>query len=161
MAPRLPGPKHAGRHEWNSYEDYKKVNERKLAQYPFIEDLKLAFMEILCEGALFVGMEATMSLPKNVMLEVTKYLATDRRGPGRGRLYVRTFSYRYNAWIKGKHAILRYDNNDDLDDYHGHWWDVETGEFLERRSMSRDEFPVFSEVLDELDEMMGFTSGER
>ena len=44
----------------------------------------------------------------------------------------------------------------DRDDYHGHWFDLETGEQTERRSVSRDDFPVFSEVLDELDRIMGY-----
>ncbi|MCH7484410.1 MAG: hypothetical protein IIA90_04595 [Chloroflexi bacterium] len=157
MATGSSNPRHANRHEWNRYEDYRQVNERKLAEYAFIEKIELAFEEIAFEGELFIEMNATLALPQNVILDVTKFFETRRRGPGRGRLYVRCISYRYNAWILGKHNVLRYDNNDDFDDYHGHWWDKNTGELIERRSMSRDDFPLFSDVLDELDEIMGFT----
>lgn len=59
--------------------------------------------------------------------------------------------------VKNRHNILRYDNNDDFDDYHGHWFNVETGDETERRSMTRDDFPLFSEVLEELDQIMQFT----
>lgn len=157
MAARRSNPKHVGRHEWNTYEDYKRVNERKLAHFGFIKDSKIAFVEIDHEGDLFVRMDATLWLPKDVVLEVTKFFETGRRGPGQGRLYVRCISYRYNAWIVGKHNVLRYDNNDDFDDYHGHWWDKDTGDLIERRSMTRDAFPLFSEVLDELATIMEFT----
>lgn len=120
----------------------------------------MAFVEIEHEGHLFIRFDAILWLPKAVILEVTKLFETERRGPGKGRVYVRGVSYRYNAWIEGKHNILRYDNNDDLNDYHGHWWDKDSGDRLERRSMSRDEFPLFTEVLDELDEIMGLGDGD-
>lgn len=157
MAARRPNPKHANRHEWNSYENYKRVNDQKLESYPFIEGIELAFVEIDYEGDLFIRMDATLWLPKDVVLEVTKFFETERRGPGRGRLWVRCISYRYNARIRNRHNILRYDNGHDLDDYHGHWFNIASGEEIERRSMSRNDFPLFSEVLDELDQIMNFT----
>lgn len=157
MAARLPNPRHPNRHEWNTYENYRRVNEQKLATYTFIQEIELAFVEIDHEGELFIQMDATLWLSKRVILEVTKFFQTDRRGPGRGRLYVRCISYRYNARIRNRHNILRYDNGHDFDDYHGHWFNVATGDEIERRSMTRDEFPLFSEVLDELDQIMQFT----
>lgn len=155
MAPRSPNPRHANRHEWNTYEDYRRINERKLTEYTFIQNSEVAFVEIDHEGDLFIRMDAVLHLPKSVILDVTKFFETIRKGPGKGRLYVRCISYRYNAWIQGKHNIL--DNNDDLDGYHGHWWNTDTGELIGRRSMSRDEFPLFTEVLDELDALIGFS----
>lgn len=87
MATRRSNPKHVGRHEWNAYEDYKRVNERKLADYPFIEDIELTFVEIGHGGQLFIRMDAILRLPQGVVLEVTKFLETQRRGAGRGRGY--------------------------------------------------------------------------
>jgi hypothetical protein len=157
---RSPNPKHVNRRDWNLYEDYKRIHERKLAGYSFILGSSQAFNEIEWDGRLFVVYEGEFALPEGMTLQVTKAFETKRMGPGRGSLYVRGFSYRYNAHIRGKHTVLRYDNNDDFDDYHGHWWNKETGELLKRRSMSRDEFPLFTEVLDELDQIMGFTAKE-
>jgi hypothetical protein len=160
MATRSPNPRNVNRREWNLYEDYKRVHERKLAEYPFILDGSQSFDEIEFGGDLFVLYEGAFSLPKGVTLEVTKAFETKRMGPGRGSLYVRGFSYRYNAHIRGKANVLRFDNGDDPNDYHGHWFDIQTGEEVRRVSMHRDNFPVFSEVLDELDKIMGFTAEE-
>ena len=153
MAPIPPDTPHAGRHEWNTFENYGHINDRKLTEHPFVDHAEVTFEEIVFEGDLFIAMEATVHCPDGVILEVTKVFETKRMGPGQGRLYVRAFSYRYNAWIKGKHNVLRYDNSHNLDEYHGHRFDLDTGELLTRRMMSRDEFPLFTEVLDELQEI--------
>ncbi len=87
----------------------------------------------------------------NVVVSVTKFFET--RVLSEGRLQVRCYSYRYNASIKGKQNLLRYDNNDDFDDYHRHTFDRQTGEEIRRESMDRNTFPVLSEVLDELENM--------
>ncbi len=160
MATRLPNPRNANRHEWNLYETYKRIHERKLAAYPFILDSSQSFKEFEYDGDLFVVYEGEFSLPKGVTLEVTKAFETKRMGRGRGSLYIRGFSYRYNAHIRGRGNVLRFDNGEDFEDYHGHWFDIETGEEISRVPMSRDDFPVFSEVLDELDKIMGFTADQ-
>lgn len=79
----------------------------------------------------------------------------ETRTVGRGRLQVRCFSYSYNAYIRGRHNILRYDNNHGFDDYHKHTFDVKTGKQVKRESLKRNEFPHLSEVLDELEKMFG------
>lgn len=155
MASRLSGTQNPGRHDWNTFENYGHINERRLDEHPFVESSEVTFSEIEAEGDLFIVMDATVHCRKNVVLEVTKYFETMRRGRGEGRLYVRTQSYRYNACFRGKHNILRYDNAHELDEYHGHWFDLETGHPIDWRAMSREEFPLFSEVLDELQEMVG------
>lgn len=155
MASMRPSTENPGRHGWNTFENYKHINERRLDEHPFVENSEVTFSEIEAEGGLFIVMDAIVHCRKNVILEVTKYFETMRRGRGEGRLYVRTQSYRYNAWIRGKHNILRYDNAHDLDDYHGHRYDPSTGNLITRSPMSREEFPLFSEVLDELQEMVG------
>jgi hypothetical protein len=157
VATRPSNPRNVDRHGWNLYEEYKRINERKLEEYSFVLGSKLAFKEIEEGGELVVIYEGELQLPKGVTLQVRKAFQTKRMGPGRGSLYVRGYSYRYNAHIKGKHTVLRFDNGHHPDEYHGHWFDIETGDEIERRVMSRDDFPVFSEVLDELDRLMRFT----
>ena len=154
MAPISPDTSHTGRHEWNTFENYGHINDRRLTEHRFVDHSEVTFEEITFEGDLFISMEAIVYCLKDVILEVTKVFETKRMGPGGGRLYVRAFSYRYNAWIKGKHNILRYDNSHDLDEYHGHRFNPDTGELLTRRTMPRDEFPLFAEVLDELQEIV-------
>lgn len=50
---------------------------------------------------------------------------------------------------------MRYDNlHEDLDEYHRHVFDLETGEQIgHTQILSRQEFPVMHEILNELEEM--------
>jgi hypothetical protein len=86
-----------------------------------------------------------------VILEVEKYAETERRA--RSRLFVRTYSYRYNAYLPGNCTVLRYDNGhgDDFQEYHAHPYDAKAGEAVKvGRRITRDEMPHLSEVLDEI-----------
>ena len=61
-------------------------------------------------------------------------------------------SYRYAAWVEGGHPVLRYHNvhwNDD--DYHHRVFNPLTGEETGYETLFRYQFPVFTEVLDELE----------
>ena len=83
-----------------------------------------------------------------VVLEVDKELETRR--PGR-LLQVRGLSYRYAAWVRGHHPLLRYHNvhrNDD--DFHHRVFNWRTGQEVLRETLKRDQFPTLSEVLDEM-----------
>ncbi|MCL4553367.1 MAG: hypothetical protein M1305_07450 [Candidatus Marsarchaeota archaeon] len=89
----------------------------------------------------------------NVILEVEKYMET-RRTKNR-RLQVRTFSFRYNARIKGKHNILRYDNGHWWvpDEFHRHVFALDSGAELGVDRFTIEEMPTMSEILDELEAM--------
>jgi hypothetical protein len=145
----------ADRHDWNSYENYVQVFEARVESHPFVDRGRphtIAFEFYEFEGDLLLEMAGQIYCRKNVVLEVTKYFDT-RRTRG-GRLQVRCFSYRYNASIAGKHNLLRYDNGHDLDEYHRHRYDLETGELVAFDMLTRNEFPVLSEILDELARML-------
>lgn len=154
MAPVPSDAPDTGRHEWNTWQNYRHINDRRLAEHPFVKSSEFTFDQVSVEGDLFIIMDGIVDCRDNVILEVTKVFETKRQGPGRGRLYVRGLSYRYNAWVKGGHNIVRYDNGHDLDEYHGHRFNPNTGELITRRPMSRDEFPLFTEVLDEIQEII-------
>jgi len=145
----------ADRHDWNSYENYVEIHETRLESHPFVDHSRastVAFEFYEFEGDLFMVMDGEIYCQKNVVLEVTKYF--DTRRTRSGRLRVRCFSYRYNASIAGKHNLLRYDNGHDLDEYHRHRYDVDSGELVAFDILTRNEFPVLSKILDELAEML-------
>jgi hypothetical protein len=160
MASIPPNARTADRHGWNRYERYRQIHERVLSQdFPYLtpDSINITFEELETAGGEFwVHIYGWVYCPKGVVLEVEKYLETERRGPGRGTVYVRGVSYRYNAWIEGKHNILRYDNGHSLDDFHGHWYDLETGREIRQKALTRNEFPLMSEVLTELAGIVGF-----
>ena len=144
------------RHGWNSYENYREVHEARLTTHPFVDHSRpdtVAFEFFKFEGELVMVMDGEICCRRGVILEVTKYFNTRRNRAG--RLQVRCFSYRYNASIGGKHNVLRYDNGHELDEYHRHVFDVATGGLLLMEYLTRNEFPLLSEVLDELARMFG------
>lgn len=84
-----------------------------------------------------------------VVVEVEKYF--DTKTTRDGRLQVRCFSYRYNARLPGKFNILRYDTGHDFDEYHRHRFDPKTGQQIRFELLTREQFPLLSEILDELE----------
>lgn len=155
----LSGPRKGikkDRHGWNSYENHKEIHESRLAAHPFVDHTRpntIAFEFYEPEGELYLEMDGEIYCKRGVVVEVTKYFETRRTRAG--RLQVRCFSYRYNASVAGKHNLLRYDNGHDFDEYHRHVFDVSTGQPVLEEQLTRNEFPLLSEVLDELAEMFG------
>ena len=92
-----------------------------------------------------------------IEIEVDKRLAVRSVD---GRTQVRAFKYRYHARIHGRNYersgrnVLRYDSGHahTRDVYHRHEYDAETGRDR-LTTLSREEFPVLSEMVDELAEM--------
>ena len=142
------------KHGWNSYENYKALQDDCLANHPFIERSETPLLEVFpfeYEGELFLYICGEIHCCNNVIVSITKYLETkETKG---GRLMVRCFSYRYNAKISGEYTILRYDNGHTPDDYHRHVFNVNTGDLLTRESLCREDFPILPEILDELEGM--------
>ena len=88
---------------------------------------------------------------RGVVLEADKRLNT--RYFGR-TLKVRTYHYRYAAYLRGRHNLLRYHNTHQSDnDYHRVEFNPLTGALVRRSTMPRRQFPVLSQVLDELETM--------
>ena len=87
--------------------------------------------------------------PRGVILEVEKRMDVRH---SRGHRRVRTFSYRYAAWVENLGPVLRYHNlHGDLDEYHHRILDPRTGETVFHETLERRQFPTFTEVLDELE----------
>ena len=86
---------------------------------------------------------------RGVILEVEKRL---RVGYSGGQLRVRGFSYRYAAWVENLGPLLRYHNlHANTDEYHHRVLDPHTGDEIFYEMLQRHQFPIFSEVLDELE----------
>ena len=99
--------------------------------------------EILVAGTIVCG--------RGVILEVEQYLHTRYFGH---TLKVRGYRYRYAAYLRGRNELLRYHNTHQHDrNYHRVEFNPLTGALVRRSTMPRRQFPVLSEVLDELETM--------
>ncbi len=93
-------------------------------------------------------MEGRVHCRKGVVLEVGKEF--DIRYSG-NILRVRCYSYSYIGWLLGQHLLLKYHNlHHDPDEYHHRIYDPATGNELHHEVLKRHQFPIFTEVLDEL-----------
>lgn len=70
---------------------------------------------------------------------------------------VQTYQYRYNAFVRGKHNILRYDNTHKYpghsDTHHKHVYDVNTGKQLpgSPQFVGHGNWPTLGEVIGEVE----------
>lgn len=65
---------------------------------------------------------------------------------------MRCYSYLFVGWIPGSHLIIKYHNHHaNPDEYIHRVFDPLTGEQTLYETLHRHQFPVFSEVLDELE----------
>ncbi|GEM_PF-1756070 len=147
-----PTPPRNDPHDWNSLENFVHVHETRLEQHAFVDHAKsntLRFEEYELDGEVFMVLDGVVYCHHNVVLEVTKIYETRVT---QGRRQIRGFSYRYNASIRGRHTILRYDNGhpETPDEFHRHLFRISDGEEIERRIITRYELPTFADILTEL-----------
>jgi hypothetical protein len=145
-----PGP-----HEWNRLGNYLQAHHSALDAISFVIEDGIAVEQIEGRDRLIVRLAGRIVCRADVVVEVDKYL--DTRGGGR-RLEVRGRLYQYNAYVGGR-LLLRYGNcypHIDPDQFHRHIYDVKTGveRLEERRILGRDEFPVLSRVVEEIQPMI-------
>jgi hypothetical protein len=115
----------------------------------------IEFSELEFNGVLFVVMEGQVYCNRGVVLEVEKLFETRQTGRGKRRsVQVRGLSYRYAAWIRDGYPVLRYHNvHEDQDQYHHRVFDPLTGEEVFYEQLTRVQFPTFTEVLDEIEQV--------
>ena len=137
-------------HGWNSYGHYRTIHEKCLAEHPFINEeqsntIEFSFLET--GGVLFLRMAGRCFCRRGVLLEVDKLFET--RYVGR-TLQVRGSRYAYIAWVGASNLVLKYHNvHQDSDQYIHRAYDSQTGNEILYEVLSRFQFPVFTEVLDE------------
>ena len=139
-------------HNWNSLSNYTFLHEKHLEEHPLVlvEDSQLTFKIEPQPQALYdlIVVEGLLVLVNGIHLQVYKSGAIDRSPSQRVRMTV----YSYNAHFPGGHNVLRYDNMhlSEPDVYHRHVFDPATGVETVRENLTRAQFPVMHEVLDEL-----------
>ena len=135
-------------HDWNSWDHYRSIHERRLSEHPFV----VSFRDTLVfhsddEGSIYL--RGDVHCDQGVLLRVGKEFETRYSGH---TLRVRCHTYAYVAWRPGEHLLLKYHNlHRDDDAYHHRIYDPATGEELLHETLERYQFPVFTEVLDELE----------
>ncbi len=148
--PRSEIPQRKDPHDWNSYDHYRTIHEIRLAEHPFVDHdtpNTIVFDDTGEEGV--IAQRGLVYCLRDVLLEVEKVMEVRYSG---GQRRVRTVSFRYAAWIRGGNSVLRYHNIHRGDsDYHHRVFDPHTGQEIFYEPLQRHQFPVFSEVLDELD----------
>ena len=85
-------------------------------------------------------------------MKVEKWFET-RKTPN-GLLQVRGVTYRYIAYKRGANLLLKYHNlHVDEDEYIHRIYDPETDEIKFSEVLTRAQFPVMTDVLDELEQL--------
>ena len=88
---------------------------------------------------------------RGAILEVDHNLQTRFIGRG-GIVQVRCYRFLYVGWIPGSNLLLKYHNHHaNPDEYTHRVYDPGSGEEVLYEELHRHQFPVFSEVLDELE----------
>ena len=132
-------------HDWNSWDHYQSIHERRLSTHPFVVSDTLTFSN---EGEGIILQCGLVQCYENVMLEVEKWFETRHYG---NTLRVRCQTYTYIGWLPGEHLLLKYHNlHQDPDEYHHRVYDPVTGVEVFHEVLQRYQFPTFTEVLDEL-----------
>ena len=117
-------------------------------EHPFLNQSSvLGFQEIVVSGVPRIAVYGEGFCRRNVTLEFKKELAFRYLG---NTLQVRGVSYNYVAWIPGQHLVLKYHNwHENPDSYIHRAYDPQTGRQILYEELTRRQFPVLSEVLDE------------
>lgn len=143
-------------HGWNSYDHYRTIHEKRLAEHPFLDDsrpntIKFQFIEL--DGVLYLHLEGRCFCNRDAILEVEKIFET--RYSGR-TLQIRGVLYRYIAWVRGSNPILKYHNlHENRDEFIHRVYNPNTGHETLYEFLTRSQFPLFSEVLDEMELIAG------
>ena len=107
----------------------------------------LNYHYVALRGIFRIALSGEFQCLGNVVLEVKQELATRYRG---NILQVRGVSYNYVARIPGRHLVLKYHNwHDDPDIYIHRAYNPRTGQQILYEELTRRQFPVLSEILDE------------
>lgn len=107
----------------------------------------LDFEDVASGGTPRISVAGVCYCRRGVILEVDTVLATRYRG---NILQVRGISYNYVARIPGRHLVLKYHNwHDDPDIYIHRAYNPRTGQQILYEELTRRQFPVLSEILDE------------
>ncbi|MCI0441192.1 MAG: hypothetical protein L0177_18980 [Chloroflexi bacterium] len=129
------------------------MHDRRLEEHGFIDPTRrdtLVFEEVEIEGVLFIHLEGDVYCLNGVTLEVEKWFET--RETNNGLLQVRGITYRYIGYVQGGNLALKYHNlHADKSEYIHRVYDPATGDEIFYERLTREQFPIMTEVLDELE----------
>ena len=139
-------------HNWNSLANYLFLHRKHFDSHPLVRSGQWSFPFEITNQARSrydrIEFKGVVDCVNGVVLEFTKIGDLDRTRGRRVRIYL----FRYNAHFPGGENVLRYDNMhaDEPHIYHRHVFDSEIGDQLSFNTLTRAQFPVMHEVLDEL-----------
>ncbi len=148
-------------HHWNPLENYIYLHHLHLDEHPLVDRQasNLTFIVIPTPRALHdvIVVEGLIICRNNLQLDINKSGDVERSAARRVRMNL----YSYNAYRPGSHNVLRYDNQHrgSEDVYHRHQFKPDTGDLVEFTTMSREEFPVMHQILDELMALVPLNNG--
>lgn len=141
----------AGRHDWNSWDHYRQIHERRLQDFgDFIEQNALEWLET----AYVVTCEGSLRCRGGFKIDVEKLLDVDLRG---GRPFVRTRRYSYHVYRPPDVNLFRYDNfhvhPEHPDSHHRHIYEP-TGQRAVVEWVGEHRWPTLGDVIGELFELL-------
>ena len=139
-------------HDWNTLDHYRTINDRRIEEHPFVDHNRPNTLRFTEErGGL--SLRGEVYCLRGVVLTEENWLEIRYSGQ---LPRVRTYSFRYAAWVPGGNAVLRYHNRHRGDSsYHHRVFDPQTGRRIFYERLQRREFPTLSEVLDEIEIVAG------
>ena len=142
-------------HQWHTFEQYRVVHDQRLEENHFIDYSRkdtLVFEEVENEGVLLIHLEGDVYCLNGVTLKVEKWFET--RQTADRLLQVKGITYRYIGYKRGGNLVLKYHNlHEDEDEYMHRIYDGETGDLIFSEALTRAQFPVMTDVLDELEKL--------
>ena len=142
-------------HNWNSLDNYRFLHRKHLGTHPLVRPngyrLSIEVIDLPHSSYDRIILRSEIACTNGLLLEITKFGDLDRTSARRVRMY----RYRYNVHFPRGENVLRYDNMhvEEPDVYHRHVFDPETGDQTSFTTMTRAQFPVMHQVLDELMQM--------
>ena len=137
-------------HDWNSYDHYRSIHDKRLAEHPFVDTSRpdsIEFEFVDAGYAPLLHMYGQVYCKRGLVLEVGKWFET--RQPKRA-FQIRGISYRYVVWITSDQLVLKYHNlHENPEEYHHRVYDLHSGAETLHETLTRLQFPTFTEVLDE------------
>lgn len=136
-------------HGWQSWDNYRAVQDIRLAQNPFVVRYLDTLANSLDDEAGALIIRGFVYCQKDIALQVSLSFEYDgNRIPHR----VRCHRFAYIGWQIGGNLLLKYHNlHRNPDDYIHRVYDPATGREILYESLQRYQFPTFPEVLDELE----------
>ena len=147
-------------HDWNTWENYLIVHERRMQLHPFVLEDYLAWEKVGDPSAPeLITLAGIVICHMRVIVRVDKTLET--RLLANQRLQVRGLFYAYNAYFAGQHNILRYDNGhmETPEEFHRHEFDRETGIEIRKDILEQRQIPVLADFFTEVARLAGFDLG--